>query len=529
MPTAYSYIRFSSKIQELGDSLNRQMARTEAYCKKHNINLSKQTYKDLGISAYKDKTRASLDDMFTAIKNGSIKRGDYIILEALDRLSRQGIDATRRLTSKILKSGVKIVILQDELILDENSVDDLLAVIRIAVAADIGHKESQQKSLRVQSAKNAQKEKARKKEFINKRTVFWLSKNAAKNGYEFNENREVIELIIKLRQEGMGFHKIAAYLNTQTDFKPRKAKHWKDQTIRQFILSPTLYGAYQIGHVEAGKFKAASDGLVLDYFPAIISYTEWKKLQPEFISRTGGSSKHNHLSGLVRCGHCGSAMSKKISKRITKTTTHYYKNWHCTGNTIGACKQNLTAKDLDDVIIYLCKYIEVDTKPIQPLIDTLEQEIDKLESRIKEIQNLIEDSDEPVQPLLNSLVKMEKKLETKRQEKKDKSDSFQDIKKEDIDKIVSFKSDPVKFNLELKILVKQIAVRFRGKNCFHVTMNCRNGHHVFLTVQRKTERSKYDFIFSTNDPKIKDPALFEWEDEFGYSDDDEYAKIGKSN
>jgi Resolvase, N terminal domain len=54
-PTAYSYIRFSTPAQAEGDSLHRQIKLAEAYCRRRGWRLSKDSYRDLGVSARKGK------------------------------------------------------------------------------------------------------------------------------------------------------------------------------------------------------------------------------------------------------------------------------------------------------------------------------------------------------------------------------------------------------------------------------------------------------------------------------------------
>ena len=52
MNVGYSYIRFSSSKQAAGSSLERQLERTEQYCKANNIILDQSlTLRDLGVSA----------------------------------------------------------------------------------------------------------------------------------------------------------------------------------------------------------------------------------------------------------------------------------------------------------------------------------------------------------------------------------------------------------------------------------------------------------------------------------------------
>lgn len=141
--TAYSYIRFSSKKQELGDSLRRQIALAEQYCKDRGWVLSEKSFRDLGISAFKSSSkRASLADMLTAVQNGHISRGSVIIIEQIDRLSRAGIDHTQDVAKEILRAGVDIVSIEDSLHLTKESLNDLTSVMRLALAADLAHAES---------------------------------------------------------------------------------------------------------------------------------------------------------------------------------------------------------------------------------------------------------------------------------------------------------------------------------------------------------------------------------------------------
>ena len=55
---AYSYIRFSSKPQEQGDSLRRQLGLARAWAVRNpGYHLDESTYRDLGIPAFHGKNR----------------------------------------------------------------------------------------------------------------------------------------------------------------------------------------------------------------------------------------------------------------------------------------------------------------------------------------------------------------------------------------------------------------------------------------------------------------------------------------
>jgi DNA invertase Pin-like site-specific DNA recombinase len=75
--------------------------------------LSAQTYEDLGVSAYRSKNAlvGNLGEFLRAIREGAVKPGSALVVESLDRISRQGIDEGYDLIKGILKSDVRIVTL----------------------------------------------------------------------------------------------------------------------------------------------------------------------------------------------------------------------------------------------------------------------------------------------------------------------------------------------------------------------------------------------------------------------------------
>ena len=90
MPTAYSYIRFSTPEQLKGDSLRRQLDLSEKYAIENGLELDTTLkLRDLGLSAYHkvNVEKGALGVFFEAIKDGRIKRGSYLLVESLDRLS----------------------------------------------------------------------------------------------------------------------------------------------------------------------------------------------------------------------------------------------------------------------------------------------------------------------------------------------------------------------------------------------------------------------------------------------------------
>ncbi|MGG8023180.1 hypothetical protein BW261_17065 [Klebsiella aerogenes] len=149
---AFSYVRFSSKHQATGTSLERQVNASKLFCSQNGLTLSNQSYHDLGISGFKNVRRPELEQMLEAIQIGDIPSGSYILIEAIDRLSRKGISHTQDILKKILQYDVKIAFVGEDAktlqghILNKDSLNDLSSVILVALAADLAHKESLRKS-----------------------------------------------------------------------------------------------------------------------------------------------------------------------------------------------------------------------------------------------------------------------------------------------------------------------------------------------------------------------------------------------
>jgi hypothetical protein len=59
-PKAYSYIRFSKPEQARGFSLDRQKNPVAAFAEEHGLDLSNESYLDLGVSAFRGKTASQV-------------------------------------------------------------------------------------------------------------------------------------------------------------------------------------------------------------------------------------------------------------------------------------------------------------------------------------------------------------------------------------------------------------------------------------------------------------------------------------
>ena len=144
---AYSYVRFSSPEQAKGDSLRRQTAAAAAWCEQHGIQLdTSTTLHDLGKSAYTgthrtNPVRNALAGFLKLVEDGRVPRGSYLIIENLDRLSREHIQPALLLCLNLLQAGIRIVQLKPaEMVFDDKS--DTLPVMMMMMELSRGHGEA---------------------------------------------------------------------------------------------------------------------------------------------------------------------------------------------------------------------------------------------------------------------------------------------------------------------------------------------------------------------------------------------------
>ena len=165
-PVVFSYIRFSHPDQAKGDSLRRQTEAARAWCARNGLCLDESTtLRDLGKSAYTGKHRSNPDRHALAaflklVEQGRVPRGSFLVIENLDRLSREDERSALRLWMDILDQGVNIVQLHPETIFRHEK-SDMMDIMRAIIELSRGHGESARKSERNGAAWAERRRKAR--------------------------------------------------------------------------------------------------------------------------------------------------------------------------------------------------------------------------------------------------------------------------------------------------------------------------------------------------------------------------------
>ncbi|WP_140388593.1 MULTISPECIES: recombinase family protein [Vibrio harveyi group] len=433
MITAYSYLRLSTKEQIKGDGVRRQMEATEAVCKENGWQLSPTTFRDLGLSAFSAENlkKGDFGIILQLIKEGSISSGSVLILENVDRMSRQNPQESVYTMLDIIRAGVRIYTIHDKRLHEKDSQDSFMNLMLWALAAERAHEESLTKSRRVREAKAKARQKAREEgKAIIGRVPSWIRKVTPKGGepyYELDEERaEVVRLIFQLKLDGHGLGAITNELvkrgippmgnrNVRKDLAPK----WQVSTIRKWLLSPTVYGQYQ-PHIRVDGKKVPEGDPIDNFYPAAVDRETFLKVQTMLGKHSRGRTAEegeNMLRGLLRCA-CGGNLSLHITKRGDKR----YKYLRCNHDFMESCQSKRFDYDgIESLIVRAVHSIDwadvlnvqsgknKDTiKTLKERRDVLIADLEETNKRMLNLSNQLEVMDEPSTFLLNRLSELEK-------------------------------------------------------------------------------------------------------------------------
>jgi DNA invertase Pin-like site-specific DNA recombinase len=312
MPRAYSYQRFSSLKQTKGDSIRRQTEGRERYLLAHPDLVLDDSLRmtDAGVSGFRGKNRepgTALAAFIAAIESGQVEPGSVLIIENLDRLSRDQVGRALRLFMDVLEAGVKIVTLSPEREYDENSLNDFAALLEPLVCMQRAWEESQIKSVRGQARWKARRDAAARGE----KSVFacpmipaWLKPNADKSDFLINhEAASTVKKIFEMAVSGYGAIGICKRLNASGVKPIGKTPQWNYPYINRILTNRAVLGEYQAHTYVDGRERRTGEP-VKNYFPRVISDRLFNQVQATMRGRAPqfgrvGKDISNLFTGLL--------------------------------------------------------------------------------------------------------------------------------------------------------------------------------------------------------------------------------------
>jgi DNA invertase Pin-like site-specific DNA recombinase len=323
-PRAYSYLRFSTPEQMQGDSFRRQTQLAQQYAQRHDLKLDTQlTLSDLGVSAFRGKNArtGALGAFLKAVDEGIVPDGSLLLVESLDRVTRQDPWDALPLFQQIINAGITIVTLQDAKTYSKAEMranpmrilESLFVMIR-------ANEESATKARRLKAAWEGKRLRAKERP-LTARAPHWLKLNRDTRKFEvIKERAEVVRRVFAMTLKGIGQHKIVATFNKEHVPVFGNGKHWHRSYVNKLLNNPAVIGT-MIPHTldyDHGK-KHRKPGEPLEgYYPAVIERSEFENVQS--LLRGGRSplrGRHaangtvsNIFGGLARCPLCNSSMTR---------------------------------------------------------------------------------------------------------------------------------------------------------------------------------------------------------------------------
>jgi DNA invertase Pin-like site-specific DNA recombinase len=310
-PKAYSYVRMSSDARLRGDSLKRQVDRSIAYAATHQLKLDDEfKLHDIGVSAFDGSNilTGQLGLFLRAVDEGKIAKGSYLLVESLDRLSREDALSALGTFLRLLNAGISIVTLSDSkcFVPEKTEAMDLIYSLLIMSRA---HEESLIKSDRVASAWKTKRANARTQK-LTARCPAWLELSVDRSEFEVIENRRlVIERIFTDSANGMGSFAIARSLNKDRVPTFGTSKGWQYSYVRKILDNKAVIGEFQ-ARTKKRRVRKPSGDPVSGYYPRIVSDELFYRAKAATAQRRGagggrkGPNVSNLFSKLAICGMC---------------------------------------------------------------------------------------------------------------------------------------------------------------------------------------------------------------------------------
>ena len=308
---AYSYVRFSTPKQAQGDSYRRQLQQARDYCTTHNLVLDDKTIEDFGVSAFRgsNRTDGALGRFIDAVKSGEIEKGSYLLVESVDRLSRQAIEEALTQFLEIVREGIVIVTLSDNQVFRSGEVDFTKLIVSIVYMAR-ANDESEMKSRRSRAAWSNGRQQAREnnKVIANSRLPSWLTLEGDKI-VPIPERVAIVNEMFQMARSGQGYQQIAKIFRDK-DYKTfGQGKAWRPAGIQSVVKSRAVIGEFQPHIIYEGKRVPDGDPL-FGYYPTVVSPAIFAEVQHIVDKRNNHSGSYrkglynNLFSGVIRC-QCG--------------------------------------------------------------------------------------------------------------------------------------------------------------------------------------------------------------------------------
>lgn len=323
-PRVYSYIRFSTPEQKMGDSERRQTDAARRWAERKKLPFD-ESLVDQGLSGYSGKHRkkGALGRFLARVEAGDIPRGSILVVENIDRLSREGVVSTLRdIMFKLWENDITLQTLSPEESYGPGC-DSSPAFLALLIYMQRARDESEQKSLRIREARKASRMKAREQgRPITAQCPWWLKVENGKY-LKIPAAARTIKRIFKMKADGLGTRSIEAALNAKAEWSPppRKTEDreagkdgngWRASYIKKILGNRAVLGEYQ-PFEKQGERRVPVGDPIERYYPPVVDEALFHAVEKGLAANRGKGGQtgkaSNLLVHLAKCGYCGGVMT----------------------------------------------------------------------------------------------------------------------------------------------------------------------------------------------------------------------------
>lgn len=324
-PEAYSYLRLSTEVQTEGDGIRRMTSGAEKVAVELGLPLNRTiSMNDLGVSAYtgENRTSGALAGFLHLVRDGRIAVGSVLIMDALDRFSREDpLDAIEPYV-QVLKAGVDIYTLVDKRRHSRN-VRGMAGAVQLMLSMmqfGVGNEESSKKSYRLSEVWGEKRVNAAKHRTpMTALTPGWIHLDENRQFRIIEDRAKIVVEIFEAAAAGIGKRTIAKrYADVPTWGRGKKAGHvFYESYVQKLLDDRRVLGEFQPGtKPKGGKWSKAGD-VIADFYPRVVSDELWWRVRAVRTGRgkVGGGNPEafrSLLRGLTFCGRCAAERAKPV-------------------------------------------------------------------------------------------------------------------------------------------------------------------------------------------------------------------------
>lgn len=417
-PKAYAYSRISSRAQLKGDGLRRQLAAALEWSANNPDVDFDPTFRDEGVSAFKGDHRdtGKLGVLLGMIDAGTIRAGDYILVDEFSRLTRETeVEALHLLTS-IVRRNVKVVTLVDgETYHGQSGPLDMMRAIMVMSNAHRENKERQRKVAIAWAAKRAEARATGKK--MSSRGPSWTKWNPVKKDFDLDEQKaDVIRRIFAECLDGLGITAIAQRLNNdKVETFTGTSDGWHQGFVLTILRSPSVMGFYQptltSQRAHQRMLRQPDGDPIPDYYPKVIDQETFDRAQAVIAMRNrrgGGAGRKgktfpNLIQGLGKCEDCGGTLiitNHPNSKRVRSLRCYQANRKHKCENT-----KTYLCSEVEDRLTTFLMTARMEEAPVLPDQTELTNKLAARHAVQVKIDNLMDQQEDQPSPAIAARIR----------------------------------------------------------------------------------------------------------------------------